>query len=67
MTYAQLSAIADVLRVNFELTFTMPNGEKITVMNSDVLSWKTGIESPYFILAISNIKLPWVMSESPND
>jgi hypothetical protein len=45
----------------------MPNSEKITVMNSDVLSWKTGIESPYFILAISNIKLPWVMSESPDD
>lgn len=27
----------------------------------------TGMESPYFILAISNIELPWVMSENPDD
>ena len=31
MTYAELSAIADALGVNFELAFTMPDGEKITV------------------------------------
>lgn len=27
----------------------------------------TGMESPYCILAISNIELPWVLSESPDD
>jgi len=31
LTYAELSAIADALGVNFELAFTMPDGEKITV------------------------------------
>ena len=31
LTYAELSAIADALGVNFELAFTMPSGEKITV------------------------------------
>ena len=31
LTYAELSAIADVLGVNFELAFTLPDGEKITV------------------------------------
>lgn len=27
----------------------------------------TGMEKPYFILAITNIELPWVLSELPND
>ncbi|MDD2300511.1 MAG: helix-turn-helix transcriptional regulator [Fermentimonas sp.] len=31
LTYAELSAIADALGVNFELAFTLPDGEKITV------------------------------------
>lgn len=31
LTYAELNAIADALGVNFELAFTMPSGEKITV------------------------------------
>mgnify|MGYP000886983800 FL=1 len=31
LTYAELSAIADALGVNFELAFTMPDGEKIKV------------------------------------
>ena len=31
LTYAELSAIANALGVNFELAFTMPGGEKITV------------------------------------
>ena len=31
LTYAELSAIADALGVNFELAFTMPSDEKITV------------------------------------
>ena len=31
LTYAELSAIADALGVNFELAFTTSSGEKITV------------------------------------
>lgn len=31
LTYAELSAISDALGVNFELAFTLPDGEKITV------------------------------------
>lgn len=31
LTYAELSSIADVLGMNFELAFTMPDSEKITV------------------------------------
>lgn len=31
LTYAELSAVADALGVNFELAFTMPDGEKIRV------------------------------------
>jgi hypothetical protein len=27
----------------------------------------TGMEEPYFILVVSNIELPWVLSETPDD
>lgn len=42
----------------------------ITLYNPDTnahIYSNTGMESPYFILAISNIELPWVMQENPND
>ncbi|WP_313132682.1 hypothetical protein [Anaerocolumna sp.] len=42
----------------------------ITLYRSDTnepVYGNTGMEKPYFILAITNIELPWVLSELPNE
>jgi hypothetical protein len=46
------------------------NGAVVTLYQSDTdehIYNNTGMEKPYFIVEISNIQLPWVLDEVPDD
>ena len=45
---------------NATITLYCSDTDELTYSN-------TGMEKPYFILVISNIELPWVLSERPGD